>query len=306
MPHNTNPSIAVIIPTYNRANTVVECINSVLSQSYPVNEIIIVDDNSSDDTIQRLNRFKDEIIILHTKSRSGAQVARNVGIKAAKSEWISFLDSDDEWLSNKLEKQISELKNIDYNSMTVVHGDCYKKNINSDKKSHWQLDRIEGENVYKQLLSKSGTLFPSILVSKSALDKIGNLDENVPSYHEWDTAIRLAKYCRFIHIQEPLFIYNIHGNTISKNSDTSVEGYQYIINKFKNEIKLLCGEEVFTNHLIINSVLAINNNKNKMGRSILKEVPNNFLKKYILQLFSYLRIKPIYFNKIIQFLLWKK
>ena len=306
MPNNTNPSIAVIIPTYNRANTIVQCINSALSQSYPVNEIIIVDDNSSDDTIQKLNRFKDEIIILHTKNRSGAQTARNIGIKTAKSEWISFLDSDDEWLSNKLEKQIFALKSIDYNPMTVVHGDCYKRNINSDKKSHWQLDRIEGENVYKQLLSKSGTLFPSILVSKSALDKIGNLDENVPSYHEWDTAIRLAKYCRFIHIQEPLFIYNIHGNTISKNSDTSVEGYQYIINKFKNEIKLLCGEEVFTNHLFINSVLAINNNKNKMGRSILKEVPNNYLKKYILQLFSYLRIKPIYFNKIIQFLLWKR
>ena len=306
MPNNTNPSIAVIIPTYNREITIVQCINSALSQSYPVDEIIIVDDNSSDDTIQILNRFKDEIIILHTKSRSGAQIARNIGIKAAKSEWISFLDSDDEWLPNKLEKQMFALKNVDYSPMTVVHTDCYKRNINSYNKSHWQLDKIDGKDVYKQLLSKSGTFFPSILTSKQALDKIGLLDENIPSYHEWDTAIRLAKYCRFIHIQEPLFIYNIHGNTISKNSDTSVEGYQYTINKFKNEIKQLCGEEVFTNHLIINSVLAINNNKNKMGRSILKEVPNNFLKKYILQLFSYLRIKPIYFNKIIRFLLWKK
>ena len=121
MPNITNPSIAVIIPTYNRANTIVQCINSVLSQSYPVNEIIIVDDNSSDDTVQRLNIFKDEIVILHTKSRSGAQTARNIGIKSAKSNWISFLDSDDEWLPNKLEKQIFALKNVDYNPMTVVH-----------------------------------------------------------------------------------------------------------------------------------------------------------------------------------------
>jgi len=301
-----NIEISVIIPTHNRANTIVACVESVLSQSYPLNEIIIVDDNSSDDTIQRLNRFKDEIIILQTKSRSGAQTARNIGIKTTKSDWVSFLDSDDEWLPNKLEKQIFALKNVAYNPMTVVHGDCYKRDINSDKKSHWQLDKIDGKDVYKQLLSKSGTFFPSIFTSKQALDKIGLLDENIPSYHEWDTAIRLAKYCRFIHIQEPLFIYNIHENSISKNSDTSVEGYQYIINKFKNEIKLLCGEEVFINHLIMNSVLAFNNNKNKMGRSILKEVPNNFFKKIFLQLFSYLRIKPIYFNKLIQFLLWKR
>ena len=147
MLNNTNPSIAVIIPTYNREITIVQCINSALSQSYPVDEIIIVDDNSSDDTIQILNRFKDEIIILHTKSRSGAQIARNIGIKAAKSEWISFLDSDDEWLPNKLEKQMVALKNVDYSPMTVVHTDCYKRNINSYNKSHWQLDKVDGKDV---------------------------------------------------------------------------------------------------------------------------------------------------------------
>lgn len=300
MTNDTKPTVSVIIPTYNRANMIVPCIESVLAQSYPVNEIIIVDDHSTDDTIKQLNKFKDNIIILKTEKQSGAQTARNIGIKSAKSEWIAFLDSDDEWLPNKIEKQISALKKFAYDQWTVVHGDCYIKNTNSDKKNHWQLESINGENVYKQLLSKSGTLFPSILTSKQALEKINYLDENTPSYHEWDTAIRLAKHCRFIHIQEPLFIYNIHKNTISKNSDTSVEGYQYIINKFKDEINELCGEEVFTNHLIINSVFALNNNKNKLGREILKQIPNKILKIYILQLFSYLRIKPIYFTKIIQ------
>jgi len=306
MEHDTKSSIAVIIPIYNRGHTIIKCIESVFLQTYPVNEIIIVNDKSTDDTIKQLNKFKDDIIIIQTEKQSGAQAARNIGIKAAKSEWIAFLDSDDEWLPNKIEKQISALKTVNYNPMTVVHGDCYIKNIDSDYIKHWQLDSIDGENVYKQLLSKTGTLFPSILTSRQALEKISYLDENVPSYHEWDTAIRLAKYCRFIHIQEPLFIYNIHQNTISKNSDSSVEGYQYIINKFKDEIKELCGEDVFTNHLTINSVLAFNNNKNKLGRAILKQIPNNYLKKSILQLLSHLRIKPIYFTKIIQVLSWKR
>ncbi|NHZ86774.1 MAG: glycosyltransferase [Planctomycetia bacterium] len=300
MTNNIKPTVSVIIPTYNRANMIVPCIESVLAQSYPVNEIIIVDDHSTDDTIKQLNKFKDNIIILKTEKRSGAQAARNIGIKAAKSDWIAFLDSDDEWLPNKIEKQISALKNFDYNLWTVVHGNCYIKNINSDHKKQWQLENIDGENVYKKLLSKSGTLFPSILTSKQALEKINYLDENTPSYHEWDTAIRLAKYCRFIHIQEPLFIYNIHENSISKNSDIAIEGYQYIVNKHKDEIIELCGEKMLTNHLIINSMFAMNNNKNKLGRMILKQIPNKILKIYILQLFSYLRIKPIYFTKIIQ------
>lgn len=297
---NIKTTVTVIIPTYNRANTIIPCIESVLAQSYPVNEIIVVDDSSTDDTLKQLDKLKDNIIILKTEKQSGAQTARNIGIKSAKSEWIAFLDSDDEWLSNKMEKQISVLKKIDYNQWTVVHGDCFIKNFNSGKKKHWQLESIDGENVYKKLLSKSGTLFPSILTSKQALEKINYLDANVPSYHEWDTAIRLAKYCRFIHIQEPLFIYNIHKNTISKNSDISIEGYQYIVNKHKDEIIELCGEEVLNNHLIINSVMALNNNKNKFGRTILKQIHNNFFRKTILQLFSYLRIKPIYFTKIIQ------
>ncbi len=303
---DSKPTISVTIPTYNRANTILPCIESVLAQSYPVNEIIVVDDCSTDNTLKQLNKFNDNIIILKTEKQSGAQTARNIGIKSAKSDWIAFLDSDDEWLSNKMEKQISALEEFNFDQWSVVHGNCYTKDISSEKKKYWQLDIINGKNVYKNLLSKSGTFFPSILTSRQALEKINYLDEDTPSYHEWDTAIRLARYCRFIHIQEPLFIYNIHGNTISKNSDTSVEGYQYIINKFENEIKELCGDAVFTNHLINNSVLAFNNGKNKIGRSILKQVSDNFLKKNILQLFSYLRIKPIYFNKIIQFLLWKR
>ena len=295
--------ISVIIPTHNRAKTITACVESVLSQSYQVNEIIIIDDDSTDDTNKQLNKFDDNIILLKTEKRSGAQTARNIGITAAKSKWIAFLDSDDEWLPNKIEKQISALKTVNYNPMTVVHSDCYIKNIESDDIKLWELDKIGGANVYRQLLAKPGTFFPSILTSKNALTKINFLDENVPSYHEWDTAIRLAKYCKFIHIQEPLFIYNIHENTISRNSNVSVEGYQYIINKFKNDIKKLCGEDVFTSHLIINSVLAFNNNQNIFGRTILKQVPNNLLKKLILFSLSYLNIKPIFFNRIKQFFL---
>lgn len=83
-------------------------------------------------------------------------------------------------------------------------------------------------------------------------------------------------------------------------------GYQYIVNKFKDDIKKLCGEEVFTNHLLNNSIMALNNNENELGRAILKQIPNKFFKKSILQIFSYLKIKPLYFNKFIQLFLRKR
>ena len=121
--------LTIIIPTYNRAFTIVQCIESVLNQSYPVNEIIVIDDNSTDDTIKLLNKFKENVIVLKTEKQSGAQTARNIGIKAAKSEWIAFLDSDDEWLPNKIEKQVSALKKVSYDPWTVVHGDCFTRNI---------------------------------------------------------------------------------------------------------------------------------------------------------------------------------
>jgi len=300
------PLITIIVPVFNRENTIKRCLESVKNQTYNIDEIIVINDCSTDNTVKKVKLFDNTIKIINYKNNYGAQKARNAGIAAAKNDWIAFLDSDDEWLPNKIEKQISALKKVNYDPWTVVHGDCFVRNIDSDKNKHWHLDYLDGKNVYKQLLSQSSTFFPSILTSKIALSKINLLDENTPSYHEWDTSIRLAKYCRFIHIQEPLFIYYIHNNTISNNSNKSVNGYQYIINKFKDEIIELCGEDIFTNHLFINSMMALNSNKNKLGRTILKKIPNSSLKKYLLLLFSYLGIKPIYFTKIKQFLVRKK
>ena len=80
-------------------------------------------------------------------------------------------------------------------------------------------------------------MFQSLLVSKELLKKINYLDENVISWQEWDTSIQLSKYGNFIHIKQPLFIYNLHNDeTISKNMLNYIKGYLYIINKYKYDI----------------------------------------------------------------------
>ena len=106
---NKKPTVSVIIPTYNRAHLVGRAIQSVLEQTYKDFELIVIDDGSNDNTEYIIKEFqkKDKRIkYIAYKKNKGGSAARNAGIKSSKGEYIAFLDSDDEWLSEKLEKQI--------------------------------------------------------------------------------------------------------------------------------------------------------------------------------------------------------
>jgi glycosyltransferase involved in cell wall biosynthesis len=296
--------ISVIIPTYNRSDTISNSIKSVLNQTYKAKEIIVIDDCSTDNTQEILNSFSN-LEILRTEKNVGAQAARNIGIKAARYNWIAFLDSDDEWLNNKLEKQVSLLNSINYEQFAVIHGDCLTNDLQTKEKKEWNLHHIEGENVYKLMLSKSGTFFPAILTSKEALKTIGFLDEKVIAFQEWDTAIRLSKICTFKHIRSPLFQYNIRSDSISINSKNSINGYFYIIQKYKKETIKQCGIQTYYDHILKCANMAMNSKRFEWGRKLLSEVPIS-VNKVILNLLSYLRIRPKFLFKPLRFLPWKK
>jgi hypothetical protein len=108
--------ISVIIPTYNRATLLVGAMESVIGQTHPVHEVIVVDDGSTDGTEEQVGTFAGSIdrrrtsIVYLRQPQSGASVARNTGIAAAKGDWIAFLDSDDRWLPNKLELQFQAIR----------------------------------------------------------------------------------------------------------------------------------------------------------------------------------------------------
>ena len=101
--------VSVVIPTYNRIAYLGRAINSVLKQSYPVNEIIVIDNGSTDQTLSFIKKKFNSIRVIIEKKR-GVSFARNLGIKNCKYNWIAFLDSDDEWLTDKIEKQFLLLK----------------------------------------------------------------------------------------------------------------------------------------------------------------------------------------------------
>lgn len=106
----TESLISVIIPIYNSEKTIIQCINSVINQTIPIHEIILVDDGSTDNSVNLIIQLKESSnlsnILLIQQKNSGPSAARNAGIHIATGDYIAFLDSDDWWLENKLEKQL--------------------------------------------------------------------------------------------------------------------------------------------------------------------------------------------------------
>lgn len=252
-----NYRVSVIIPVYNRENTIKRCIDSIIRQTYPASEIIVVDDGSTDSTLETVQKNYGGKVKIVRQHHKGAQAARNTGIRIANGEYIAFLDSDDEWMKNKLELQIRALQK---DKQAAICGDGYvqkewcsgipkvyrrtgNKQIVSRSKKQIRMNGKSG-NVYREILKNSFCLFSTLLTAKENLMKIGLLDENVPSYQEWDTAIRLAKRCNFIYIHRPLFIYYLHdGETISKSTKKGIDGQVYIYEKYKYEILCQLGKQ---------------------------------------------------------------
>lgn len=245
--------ISVVIPAYNREKTIKYCIDSVLAQSYKNFEVIVVDDCSVDGTVDIVNSYNDNRIkLFKLNQNSGAQHCRNVGIKNSLGSWIAFLDSDDEWLPDKLEKQIDVLAKHNYDPYLVIHSDAILVDKLNDETRLFNIAYTNGSDVYKLMLTRPAPMFQAMLVSKLALESIGYLDEEVPSYQEWDTAIRLSKICSFFQLENPTFKYYYHeGDTISKDYKRDIIGYDFIINKFNKDIMATCGKKVWFNHLYV-------------------------------------------------------
>lgn len=229
--------ISVVIPARNRARTLAACLDSVARQIYPAAEIIVVDDGSTDETTRIVRGFPSQLIrYTQFKTSLGAQAARNRGIELAKFEWIAFQDSDDIWFPEKLAVQVEALSRLNFDKGVVIHGDGIRQDEQSGVEEYIQIPLTTGD-CYHRLLLRAGPMFPTILVHRWALLEAGGLDNACPSYQEWDTAIRLSRICRFVHVQKPLFIWRWHeGEAISKDFLRDLRGFDYVIGKYREEI----------------------------------------------------------------------
>ena len=174
--------VSVVIPSYNYGNLVESSIRSVLDQTRPPYEIIVVDDGSTDNTRQVLDKYSDRIRYIYQEN-AGPSAARNSGIKASRGEYIAFLDSDDVWLPYKLEKQMEVFEEDAETGMVFT----YVEHADIDGNSIW-ID--EFENDWRGCITDKLLLRPinpsSVVVKKSVFDEAGLFDVNLRCSEDLD------------------------------------------------------------------------------------------------------------------------
>jgi glycosyltransferase involved in cell wall biosynthesis len=239
---NVTSLVSVIIPAYNRGKFINRAINSVLFQTYSNLEVIVVDDGSSDDTIAKirvLQKNDPRVKVFRHQHNRGAQAARNTGIRLAQANFIAFLDSDNEWLPYKLERQMPLFSSGEKDLGVVYSG--FRWDYADGRKSINSLPRYRGD-IYRDALRNWIADTSTLIVRKEILYKAGLCNEGIRAYQEWDLCIRLARFTKFEFISEPLSIYHCHDDpTISKQLFNSVKGYLDVVVSHRAEMATKIG-----------------------------------------------------------------
>ena len=264
-----NPAVSVIIPTYNSANFIAETIESVLSQTYQDWEMLIVDDGSSDNTllVARSYKAKDSRIKIFSLGHNsgGPATPRNYGIRLAQGDYIAFLDSDDLWLPQKLQKQIRFLEENE--DIFLLYAQCIIQ------RGGEQL-RIEPGR------PKAGYIFNHLFIHFNIIDCLtvvmrNRREKNVYFFDEDVRLISVEDYAMWLSIalkekisflSEPMAIYRIHPNSISCDVLANFGRCRLVLKKFCHLVPLIVRMRAYFNFyaklIFIAAILTLKRLKN--------------------------------------------
>ena len=246
----TQPLVSVIIPTYNRAAWLGAALDSVLAQSYPKIEIVVVDDGSTDDTAALVARYGDRVRY-QRKPNGGVATARNVGLAAATGELLAFLDSDDVCLPQRIAAQVACFRQFpkivlcssDFSALVAdrvsqtSHIGAYYSRVGATPGgvqalySHHEPLReaaLAGEaaeprssitvrtgRVYEQLVWGNFIHTPTVMVRRCVVDQVGGFDEAIPIATEYDWLIRVSRAGEVAYLDHPFLLYRYSGEQLS-------------------------------------------------------------------------------------------
>jgi len=222
---NTN-LVSVVIPTYNKAQYLKEAIESVLNQTYKNIEIIVIDDGSTDESREVVNSFTPSIlntkyrilnpIIYFWQENKGAAMARNTGIKKAKGKYIAFLDSDDLWLREKLEKQVSFMEE---NPETGLLGTgCYEI-TNKGKIIGQKIFPIKNKDLQKDLIKYNPFIQSSVVVKREVFSKVGLYNKGFRESEDYELWLRIGQNYKIGNLPEPLVRKRYYKKGLSPTKD---------------------------------------------------------------------------------------
>jgi glycosyltransferase involved in cell wall biosynthesis len=227
--------VSAVVPTYEREDKLKRALESISDQTYTDIELIVVDDNPSQEYRDKVENAVQEISeetdfpvrrILNDDGQ-GVSSARNLGIRKAEGRYIAFLDDDDEWKPEKIEKQAEKIKEEEGVKAVYTASEMYDEGEVKDivrKTPGLDLD---------SLLERDRIGSPSkVMIEKEWLEKIGGFDEDIPSAEDWDLWIRLMKQgCNFAYIDEPLTRYHQSDDSKSSQFEIATEGREKITEK---------------------------------------------------------------------------
>ena len=230
-----NPKVSVVIPTYNSAQFIVETLESVFAQTYKDYEVIVVDDGSTDNTKEVLKPYMSRIRYIY-KENGGPASARNEGIKNARGEYIAFLDSDDLWLPEKLEKQVEYFEQ--YPDVVLVSTDRIRLVGNRLIRGRKKCKRVSND-AFINLWWCNSIVNSSVMVRRFCFDKVGVFDESeeIISAEDLEMWLRIAREHKVGYIDQALTIYRVHKDGISRSNVNRVyKATRVVITKYMKDI----------------------------------------------------------------------
>lgn len=229
--------VSVVIPCHNSSAHIVKTLESAVAQTRPPAEVICVDDASTDGTWELLQEFVSRhrglVRIFHHSVRRGTPAAaRNTAIAQAKGDWIAFLDHDDLWLPNKLERQAARLAQTP--DAGVIHSDCWVQ-MGDDEATRTRMREQrtvpEGE-IFRSLFHRNCVLCPTAMVKREWLAHVGPMNESaaLAGVDDYDLWLRLARAgCKFAYVREPLAVWRRHEANLSNDQIHSLRGQIAVI-----------------------------------------------------------------------------
>lgn len=231
--------ISVVVPSYNRSDLILSALESIRTQTFRPIEIVVVDDGSTDDTCEVVSEWARKNVEpgklrlrLAQQANQGANAARNLGIREASGEVIAFLDSDDRWLPEKLEKQIALLNSED--EIGGVY--CGLRNVDllSGKKDTPEPRTYPTGDLLQQLLVHDVTEATSCwIVRKKCFQQVGTFDTDLPARQDWDMWIRLSEKYKIECVPEILVEMGNHlGERVRSKAEREILAHRVIFRKY--------------------------------------------------------------------------
>lgn len=222
--------VSVIIPTRNRGVFLGAALKSVLAQGYGDFEVVVVDDGGAPGSVASVESCADpRVRLLRHSERRGGAAARNSGIAATQAPYVAFLDDDDEWYPDKLERQVALIQSQPEPLGAIYTGyDIVEQGRKVGQIIPCQSGRLALSLLAGNLIGSTS----SVLVRRCALDAIGGFDERLASFQDYDLWLRLARDWQFDFIAAPLLKYRVHGRKIWTDPLAIAAGLEVMLEKY--------------------------------------------------------------------------